>query len=185
MAVCSDRLQTCLKKRLIQNFEGIEFYLERKALAYCCKGNDNLALTAEFGHHAINPRKNAVTHSHPCSHADAWMRPQEQSARQSFTNLVEFLTTYHASCFFAQQAKHAGGRDDRESVLRQETSKHIPRKERPLRDDGSVGPLYTLGVERQIVLHRTHNKVLRHSLFMVRNHMENMPQTAMHWSLLG
>src|SRR5271157_397890 len=157
--------------RLIQNFEVIDLHLQRKGLADRRKGYDDLALLAEFRHYALSSCKDAVTHPHPCSHGDTGMGPQEQSACQSGTNLVEFRAAYHVSFSIAQQVKHAGGGDDGGPVLRQEAGKHIPRKERAFSDDGSVAPLYALGVERQIVLHRTHNKVLRNSPFMVRDHM--------------
>jgi hypothetical protein len=66
-----------------------------------------------------------------------------------------------------------------------DAGKDISGEERPLGEDGSVGPLDTLGVERQVVFHRADDKVLRNALLMIRDHMENMPRTAIHWSLLG
>jgi hypothetical protein len=95
------------------------------------------------------------------------MRPQEQPLCQSVTNLVEFLAAYHVPFFIAQEAKHAGSGDDGVPGLVRTAGKHIPREERPLRYHGSIGPLYTLGVEWQVVLNGTHNKVLRNPFFMV------------------
>ena len=76
IAVCSDRLYPCLNYRIFQNFEFIEFDLQRKALANCSKSNDDLALMAEFGHYALNSPKDAVTHSYPCSQGDVGMGPK-------------------------------------------------------------------------------------------------------------
>jgi hypothetical protein len=113
------------------------------------------------------------------------MGPHEQTAGQPVANPVEFRAAYHVPFSLAQQAKYAGNGDDGAPALRREAGKHIPRKERPLHDCDAVGPLYTLGVERQIVLRGAHNQMLHNSLFMVRDHLENMPRRAIHWSLLG
>jgi hypothetical protein len=133
----------------------------------CCQGKDDPALLTQFRHNAFDSPKNAVAHSHACSHVQAGMGPQKQSTCQTVTDLGEFLIAHHVSCFIAQESKRSGSGDDGDSASGLEANKHIPGKERPFRDDGAVCPLYSLGVDRQVMFHETHCKMLCNSFLMV------------------
>jgi hypothetical protein len=89
------------------------------------------------------------------------MGSQKQSTCQTVTNLEEFLVTHHVPCVIAQQSKHAGSGDDGDSASGLEADKHIPGKERTFRDNCAVCPLHSLGVDRQVMFHETHCKMLR------------------------
>ena len=92
----------------------------------CGKGNDDLALMAQFHHRALGSRKNSVTDSDSRSDADAWMGTQEQSACQAFTNFVEFFAADHVSFCIAEQTKDAGRGDNSNPLMGSEACKNIP-----------------------------------------------------------
>jgi hypothetical protein len=81
------------------------------------KGNNDLALMAQFHHDALSAGENAVTDSDSRPDADALMWPQEQSACQPVTNLVQFFATDHVPFFIAQKAKDAGRGDYSDPLL--------------------------------------------------------------------
>jgi hypothetical protein len=99
------------------------------------------------------------------------MGPQRQAAGEAFANLGQFFVANHVALIVAEEVEHAGRGDDGDSVFWIEACEDISGEEGPLREHGSVSPLYALGVEREIVFDGTHNEVLRDFLFMVRKHM--------------
>jgi hypothetical protein len=60
---------------------------------------------------------------------------------------------HHIPVSVSEDAVRARDGDDRAPVLRREVGEHIACKEGPFCNYGPVGPLHSLGVERQVVFH--------------------------------